>query len=219
MSFTQIGIQTASIATSLIAAGGIAALSLFDIPELQSQPASRSLPSIRWLFSRGSHIFPPASSLSAIGFAYLAYTALSPRRGVLQLLKFGENNSKTNAYLLAAALSFSIAPWTALVMVPRVNFKLIEKNEQYGGARSEKSAKETDITSTEGRSAEDSVDGKGDVNQFTDLSDPASRTQKGTGKEENAKVMEMLGQFGRLNAVRALLIGAGGIVGLVAALS
>lgn len=54
-------VQVSSIATSLIAAGGIASLSLFDVPELASQPADRALPQIRWLFSRGSHIFPQAA--------------------------------------------------------------------------------------------------------------------------------------------------------------
>ena len=63
------------ISTSLIAAGGIAALSLFDIPELRAQPASRSLPSTRWLFSRGSHIFPTAAYICTGSFGYLAYIA------------------------------------------------------------------------------------------------------------------------------------------------
>lgn len=54
-------IQTLSISVSLYAGGGIAALSLFDVPELQSQPADRSLPMIRFLFSRGGHIFPQAA--------------------------------------------------------------------------------------------------------------------------------------------------------------
>ena len=58
---TTHAIQTLSVSVSLLAAGGIAGLSLFDVPELQSQPADRALPQIRWLFSRGSHIFPQAS--------------------------------------------------------------------------------------------------------------------------------------------------------------
>ena len=54
-------VQALSISIALAGAGGIAALSLFDIPEIRSQPADRALPMIRWLFSRGSHIFPQAS--------------------------------------------------------------------------------------------------------------------------------------------------------------
>lgn len=69
---TQI-IQTLSISVSLYAGGGIAALSIFDVPELQSQPADRSLPMTRWLYSRGGHIFPQA----AVCFLLLASTCSS----------------------------------------------------------------------------------------------------------------------------------------------
>lgn len=73
-------IQITSITTSLLAAGGIAALSLFDIPLLASQPADRALPLVRWLFSRGSHIFPQAAvcflSLSLYTIAHSGSRAL-----------------------------------------------------------------------------------------------------------------------------------------------
>ena len=67
--------KVVAVSFSLIASGGILALSLFDIPELRAQPASRSLPAIRWLFSRGSHIFPQAALISSVSFATLAYHA------------------------------------------------------------------------------------------------------------------------------------------------
>ncbi|KAK3700345.1 hypothetical protein LTR37_016049 [Vermiconidia calcicola] len=214
MSSLRLPIQTASIAISLMSAGGIACLSLFDIPELQSQPASRSLPSIRWLFSRGSHIFPTASLVSTAGFAYLAINTLPQGRAVTQLLSLGSNSTKINAYLAAAVLNFAIGPFTS-TMVP-TNFRLIELNEQKGGARSEKSAKEGKFGAGE-RSAEESTGGKGDVNQFTDLSNPQTHARNESSAEEDKEVRELLGKFGRLNAVRAVLMGAGGVAGVIAA--
>ena len=124
---------------------------------------------------------------------------------------------KVNGYLAAAALNFAIAPFTAMAMVP-TNFALIEMNERKGGARSEKSAQEGSHGPGE-RSADDSVHGKGDINQFTDLSVPQGKAQMESTPEEDREVSELLGTFGRLNAVRALLGGIGGVAGLVAALS
>lgn len=209
--------QSLSIATSLVAAGGIATLSLFDVPELQSQPASRSLPSVRWLFSRGSHIFPAASGISAAGFTYLAYAALPARsKTMLQLLRLTTNHWKVNGYLLAAVLCFSIGPFTGYAMVP-TNFRLIEMNEQKGGSRSESSARES--AGKPARSAMDSVDGKGQANQFRDLSGPQQKTNGETTKEDDREVKELLGRFGLLNGTRAVLMFVGGIVGLVTALA
>lgn len=215
MATSTVTLQTASIAISLIAAGGIASLSLFDIPELQSQPASRSLPQIRWLFSRGSHIFPTTAMAATAGFTYLAINALPPGRTLYQFVSLAANSSKVNGYLAAAALNFAIAPFTGL-MIP-TNFRLIELNEQKGGARSEKSAKEGKFSAGE-KSAQESVDGKGDVNEITDLSNPQSQTAKTSTAEEDKEVRELLGKFGQMNMGRALLGGAGGVIGLVAAL-
>ncbi|KAK8135577.1 hypothetical protein PG984_003517 [Apiospora sp. TS-2023a] len=75
-SATVTALQAVSITSSLMVAGGIATMSLFDIPILQAQPASRSLPSIRWLFSRGSHIMPTAAFAAGTGFVSLALIAL-----------------------------------------------------------------------------------------------------------------------------------------------
>ncbi|KAK5946638.1 hypothetical protein PMZ80_000781 [Knufia obscura] len=202
-----------SISTALLAAGGIATLSLFDVPELQSQPASRSLPSIRWLFSRGSHIFPTAAAVSSAGFLYLAYAARpATSLQLTQLLQHG----RVPGYLAAAILTFSIGPVTSL-MVP-TNFRLIQMNEERGSARSEKSAKQG-ATSGGARSAEESVEGKGQASQFTDLSGPQGKAEKSSTQAEDEEVRELLGKFGRMNAGRAVLMAAGGIVGLATALA
>ena len=217
MSSLTLPIQTASISISLLAAGGIAALSLFDVPIAQAQPASRALPSIRWLFSRGSHIFPTASVITTVGFVYLAVNALPQGRVATQLLRLGTNGFKINGYLTAALLNFSIAPFTSMIMITN-NFRLIELNENKGGARSEKSAQKGQYRAGE-RSAYDSVSGKGDPNQFTDLSGPQAKTEKSSTNEEDVEVQERIRKFGRQNGVRAVLCGFGGIIGLVAALS
>jgi hypothetical protein len=60
MASLQTVVQTVAISSALIGAGGIATLSAFDLPIIRSQPADRALPSLRWLFSRGSHVFPTA---------------------------------------------------------------------------------------------------------------------------------------------------------------
>ncbi|RYP65794.1 hypothetical protein DL769_006214 [Monosporascus sp. CRB-8-3] len=203
---TTAAIQTLSISISLIASGGIAAISLFDVPELQSQPASRSLPSTRWLFSRGSHVFPQAASLAGAGFLYLAYAALPPATtaaggGLLSLRHVGTNGAAVNGYLAAAALSVAIAPFTVCVVLPTTNSTLIGMNAERGGARS----------------AGDGVAGKGGAPQFTDLSGPQTRTQESTAAEDE-KVRELLDKFGKLNLVRAFLLGAGGVLGLWTAL-
>lgn len=218
MASTILATKAVSISVSLVAAGGIAALSLFDIPELQAQPASRSLPSIRWLFSRGSHIFPTACFISSAGFASLAYTAMPANGRVLvQLLRLGSNSAIVNGYLAAAVLTFSIAPFTAIAMVP-TNFELIQKNEEKGGARSQASA-----ALNEGRagggSALQSVSGEGQPSEFSDLSIPSRRTESSTSEQEDQTVHDLLGAFGRLNAIRAVLMGAGGVIGLIAALA
>lgn len=214
-------LQVISISTALLASGGIATLSLFDVPLLQSQPASRSLPLTRWLFSRGSHIFPSAAFLSCAGFSYLAYDALpqGSSRSVGTILSSAAKGGKVGLYVGAAVACISIAPFTTLVMLP-TNFTLIKRNEEKGGSRSEDSARARgQVASQSVRTAEESVDGKNDVSQLRDLSGPQSKTQEGTSEAEDREASELLGKFGRLNAVRALLMGVGGVLGLVGALS
>lgn len=212
-------LQATSISISLLAAGGIATLSLFDVPILRAQPASRSLPSIRWLFSRGSHIFPTAAIVSAAGFAVLAYRSIpgsQASRTVLQLLRY----TGVRGYLAAAALNIAIAPWTTLVMIPN-NFELIKMNNELGGHRSIESsqAAETKKDNFRQRSARDSVEGKGEgVDEFKDVSDPQEHTFRNSSDAEDEKVKVMLTKFGSQNYVRAALTLAGGVVGLLTAL-
>jgi len=211
-------IQLLSVSTALVGAGGIATLSAFDIPILQAQPASRSLPSTRWLFSRGSHVFPTAAFLSSAGFAYLSYAALPPNAApLLRALSFSKLGGRTIGYAAAAALSISIAPFTSIVMIP-TNFELIKLNNGKGGARSEKSAREQAGGDAMGRSAEASTNGEGEAPQFTDLSKPQERTKEDTTTAEDEEVKRLLAKFASLNTTRAILLGAGGVVGLWTAL-
>ena len=100
-------------------------------------------------------------------------------------------------------------------MIP-TNFKLIEMNEERGGARSTASARTADGKAGK-RSADDSVAGKGEAAEFTDLSGPQETTDE-TSESENEQVRELLATFGWMNGVRAALMGLGGVVGLVTAL-
>ena len=124
--------------------------------------------------------------------------------------------------MAAAVLCMSIAPWTTLVMVP-TNFELIRLGEAKGGARSDRSAKEKAAsgkkTGESGDLALDSVSGKGQAGQFTDLSGPQGKTEQDTSNEEDKKVRDLLQKFGQMNTLRAVLIGAGGVLGLVTALA
>ncbi|KAL8783701.1 MAG: hypothetical protein Q9213_004440 [Squamulea squamosa] len=190
-------LQTLSISTSLVAAGGIASITLFNVPPLQALPASRALPQIRWLFSRGSHIFPTAAAISSAGFVSLAFFALSEgQRSLPQFLEGCVNNGLVQGYLAAAALSISIGPVTS-IMVP-TNFELMGMNEEKGGTRSEKNA------AVESK-------GKGQASEFSDLSKPQGKVKNETTKEDDEKVEKLLAKFGTLNMARGILIGAGGI--------
>lgn len=119
--------------------------------------------------------------------------------------------------MLAAALTFGIAPFTAKVMIP-TNFALIKLNADLGGARSEEAGKRGDATPG-GRSALDSVNGRGEgVGQWRDVSGPQERTLRDGSEEDDRRAKELLGKFGRLNMCRSILIGLGGVVGLVTAI-
>ncbi|KAK8101955.1 hypothetical protein PG999_012329 [Apiospora kogelbergensis] len=210
-------LQTLSITSSLMVAGGIATLSLFDVPMLQAQPASRSLPSVRWLFSRGSHLMPTAAFAAGTGFVVLGVLALPPAAavggGLVARILAGTG---TQGYLAAAACNFAIGPVTGL-MLP-TNFALIQKNEAHGGVRSERAATANKYRPGQ-RSADDSVAGKGEGNQFTDLSGPQEKTPLGSSQAEDEEVRRLLGKFARMNAVRAAFCMVGGVVGLCTALA
>ena len=154
--------------------------------------------------------------LSGAGFAYLAIQALPQQtRALSHILKLSGNGMKANGYLAAAVLTLSIRPWTSLAMIP-TNFELIEMNDERGGKRSERSAKEG---GKQAGSADASVDGQGEVDQFKDLSKPQEKTGQNSSTEDDEKVRSLLGKFGRLNMTRAVLLAAGGVVGLVTALA
>ncbi|KAJ4366050.1 hypothetical protein N0V95_000276 [Ascochyta clinopodiicola] len=212
-------IQIISISTALFASGGIATLSAFDIPLMRSQPASRSLPMLRWLFSRGSHTAPTAIIISSTGFLYLAYAALpSSARTASGILTHLARGGKTSFFLAASALSFSCALFTSLAMIP-TNFELIRRNEQLGGSHSKESAEYRRSINAQPRNAEESVNGKDDISQWSDVSDPQEKTARDSSKQQDEEVQALLTKFERLNYVRAALIGIGGIVGLVGALA
>lgn len=121
-------------------------------------------------------------------------------------------------YLAAAALNLSIAPFTALVMVPAVNFQLIQRTIDLGGARSAKAAEAGG--GQPGRSAEDSANSRGEgASQWGDVSGPASVARREGSKREEERVGVLLERFGKLNLVRAGLMGVGGVVGLGTALA
>ena len=213
-------IQILTLSTALFTSGGIATLSAFDIPLLRSQPASRSLPLVRWLFSRGSHAAPTGILLSGAGFAYLSYASLPPPPASTHtlgaILRSLRQGGPPGLFLAASVLAFSAALFTR-VMLP-TNFELIEMNERLGGARSAASARYREAIGAKPRTAEESVNGKEDVSQWTDLSGPQERTRREATAEEEERVRELLGRFATLNYVRAGLVGVGGVVGLVAAL-
>lgn len=105
-------------------------------------------------------------------------------------------------------------------MIPN-NFAIIKKNEELGGARSVNAAKvlkESGYRPGE-RSAEDSVNSKGEGSELLDLSGPQTKTELPSSDADDEEVYEMLGKFGRYNMWRAVLLGGGGVVGLLAALS
>lgn len=125
---------------------------------------------------------------------------------------------RSGGYIAAGLLCISIAPWTTFVMIPN-NFALIQLNVDKGGSMSEKSAKVLALSPGERkRSAQDSVNGKGEADQWTDLSGPQEKTLVDSTASEDKKVREMLQTFGRQNMSRAVLMGLGGVVGLGAAL-
>jgi len=124
---------------------------------------------------------------------------------------------KPGLYLAAAVLSFSIAPITSF-MIP-TNFALIQKNEELSGSRSAASAEYREKAGSKERSADESVNSKDDVSQWKDLSVPQEKTKRESSKSEDKEVNDLLDKFGKLNMLRAVAIGSGGIVGLMAALA
>ncbi|OQO05114.1 hypothetical protein B0A48_08134 [Cryoendolithus antarcticus] len=194
MTSLKTAIAVASSSLALTGAGGIAALSLFDIPELQSQPASRSLPQIRWLFSRGSHFFPSLAFGSGTAFLYLAYDAVPAHLTAIQglthairgITSLGTPAGRAGGLMFAGLSAFGLGPMTS-IMIP-TNFRLIELSKAKGGSRSEASAKKAKAAGVKGQNALDSVDGRGQAGQFADLSGPQEETAERTSKAEDEEV-------------------------------
>lgn len=160
--------------------------------------------------------------LSTSGFAWLAYSAIPASIRITELLSGSSiARAKFLGFAAASLLSLSIGPVTTSLMIP-TNFRLIELNERLGGAKSSRSA---ELGDKGGRSAEESVYGKdqkgqfSDWSQFTDVSGPSERTGRESSAQEDAEVRVLLEKFGRLNALRGVLIGLGGILGLATALA
>jgi hypothetical protein len=63
------------------------------------------------------------------------------------------------------------------------------------------------------------VDGKGQVSQWSDVSGPRERTREESTRAEDEEVKVLLEKFGRMNALRGVLLGLGGVVGLVVGLA
>jgi len=135
--------------------------------------------------------------------------------GCLEVLRTSSDaRSKVLGFVAASLLSLSIAPVTSLML--STNFRLIELNERRAGARSSRSA---ELGDQGGRSAEESVDGKGQVSQWTDLSGPQEKTGEESTQVEDDEVRALLEKFGKMNAVRGVLLGLGGVVGLAVGLA
>jgi hypothetical protein len=156
--------------------------------------------------------------ISSTGFLYLAYAALPTSARTLSSVLTHAARGKPGAFLAASALSFSCAMFTSVAMIP-TNFELIKRNEELGGSHSAKSADYREGIGARPRTADESVNGKEDVSQWSDLSDPQEKTRRDTTEQQDEEVKGLLTKFEKLNYVRAALIGAGGIVGLMTALA
>lgn len=216
-------LQTVGITTSLLSAGALLAYNFFDIPVLKSQPASRSLPSIRWFFSRGSHLFPSAVVVSTSAFTCLAYNATLPVQGsglsALQLMTYG----RVPGYIAAALLASGVAIVTMTVMVPHPNFDIIRLNKELGGAASqglkrEQQRQDVSDEKLENSSGPPDVDGDFKASEFRDTTGPMGETDRQSTPEQDEKARELIERFRQLNMVRTLLMLGSGIVGLIVAL-
>ncbi|TFL00129.1 hypothetical protein BDV98DRAFT_605573 [Pterulicium gracile] len=214
-------LQVIGVSLSLIGTGMNIGFSHFAMDALKTQPASRSLPTVRWLFSRGSHTIPMIIFISSACFSVLSVLpdhrpTMSPVFRSLSHFKMGPVNV---GYLGAAAFNAAIGLVTMKLMLGN-NFALIEMNEKKGGARSVEAAEALGQQGQKGpMSADESISGAGQPSQFTDLSGPQPRTDMDTTPEEDKEVREMLELFTRQNLLRIGLSGVGGLLGLVTALA
>ncbi|KAI5270176.1 hypothetical protein E4T47_06365 [Aureobasidium subglaciale] len=129
------GINIAKVvgpSVSIATAGAILSISALYTPLLSNSARSQSsskpsptatLPSIRFIFSRGSHFFPQAATFAAANFSYLAYYSANTAVKVLGM----EMGTRTG-FVAAAVLSMAIGPITGL-MLPVCNNPLREMAE------------------------------------------------------------------------------------------
>ncbi|KAI4247541.1 MAG: hypothetical protein L6R40_001489 [Gallowayella cf. fulva] len=111
-----LSLQIFGVSTGFLTAGSIIALSYSTVPIFLQHPNEISLRHLRALFSSGSHIFPQLATAASTAFALLAYNA-------------PPSSSLRNQYILAAAGTVGIAPFTIFVMKP-TNMTLTEIGEQ-----------------------------------------------------------------------------------------
>ncbi|KAL8694270.1 MAG: hypothetical protein Q9218_001038 [Villophora microphyllina] len=111
-----LSLQIFGVSTGFVTAGAIIALSYSTVPIFLSHPNEISLRHLRDLFSSGSHIFPQLATAASTAFATLAYTAPPA-------------SSLRTQYIIAAAGTIGIAPFTIFVMKP-TNMTLKEIGEQ-----------------------------------------------------------------------------------------
>ncbi|KAL8903569.1 MAG: hypothetical protein Q9207_003844 [Kuettlingeria erythrocarpa] len=111
-----LSLQIFGISTGFVTAGAITALSYSTVPIFLQHPNEVSLDHLRALFSSGSHIFPQLATAASTAFGILAYNA--PAESSLRF-----------QYILAAAGSIGIAPFTFFVMKP-TNMTLKEIGEE-----------------------------------------------------------------------------------------
>jgi len=166
-------LQTVGITTSLLASGSILSFSAFDVPQLQNpgQATSSTLQNVRFIFSRGSHVFPYAATIAAGAFGLLAY--MTPEGPDFASIASPQEYQNTKSlYWTAAASALSILPYTVFFMLPTANGPLKKM---------------------------------------------ISKQEKGENVSDSA-VKDMLDRFAWQNAIRGLLMGASGVVGLYTAL-
>ncbi|KAI5206801.1 hypothetical protein E4T39_02334 [Aureobasidium subglaciale] len=132
---TATGITIAKIlgpSVSIATAGAILSISALYTPLLSNSARSQTspkpspastLPSIRFIFSRGSHFFPQAATFAAANFGYLAFYSST---SVVKVL--GMDMGTRAGFVVAAVLSMAIGPITG-VMLPVCNNPLREMAE------------------------------------------------------------------------------------------
>lgn len=151
-SHTTLLAQTAAISISLATSGGILAISNLINPLLDnsarsvssSQPdPSSTLPAVRFIFSRGSHIFPQAASIAGAAYFYLWYNTPTSvalgGSGSIAVLRdvLGLDVSRRVGYLVAGLMTVSIGPITGL-MLPAANQRLRELADMEAKGNGEK---------------------------------------------------------------------------------